>query len=190
MWTILDILNATVVGAAVILLIVLVNIQISTLSTELIQNNVVQTNTTVSTEILKYDFYKIGYKASSDKIILADSNRIRFISDIDKNNSLDTIYYYFSPLVSISADTTNPNRILYRRLNTQTPQIYALLSEFNLEYYDSAGSTISYGSLSSQIHRNKIKSIRIWMTHSSSEKANEMYQITEWTSIIRPKNLR
>lgn len=190
MWSLLDAIGASALGGMVVLMVIAINLQMNTLSNDILLSNIIQTNTSETTEILKYDFYKIGYKASGNKITLADSTEIQFFSDIDDNNTVDSIYYFLSQALVDSGQTGNPNYFLYRQANGGASEIYALLASFRLEYYDSLGQTLSYSGLLSQSQRNKIKAIRINMTHSADFMIDSIYQQTDWTSIIRPKNLR
>ncbi len=190
MWSLLDTIGASALGGMVIMMVISINLQMNTLSNDIFLNNIIQTNTSETTEILKYDFYKIGFKATGDKVVLADSTEIQFYADIDNNNSVDSIYYFLSQTLVDSGLTGNPNYYLYRQANGSTAEIYALLASFNLTYYDSLGQELSYTGLQTQSQRKKIKSIRINMTHSSDYMIDSMYQQTDWTTIIRPKNLR
>ncbi|MBN1301907.1 MAG: hypothetical protein JW995_11890 [Melioribacteraceae bacterium] len=190
MWSLLDTLGAAVIGGMVILLVISINLQMNSMSSELIENNIVQTNTSESIDILKYDFYKIGYKATGEKISIADSNQIKYAADIDDNGSVDTIFYYFSVQNVDSGATNNPNRFLYRQENGGSTMIYSMLSDFVLTYFDSLGSQLNYASLSTSLQRSRIRSIRVEMSHSSNYMINNQYQTTDWTGIIRPKNLR
>jgi hypothetical protein len=190
MWSLLDIIGASALGGVVILLVISLNLQMNSLSTEIILNNLSQSNTSVTTEIVKYDFYKIGYKVSGDKISLADSTEIKFFSDIDDNNTIDTVYYRFSSTNVDSGLTKNPNKRLLRKENNNPSDTYALLDQFKISYYDSIGNLLSYSNLTSPIQRKKIRSIGLFMRHSAEAAINSVYQQTDWFTKIRPKNLR
>ncbi len=67
----------------------------------------------------------------------ADSNSIRFITDVDSDGNVDSISYYTGPISEL-ASTPNPrDRFLYRVVNTETPVGTNLgVTAFNLVYYD------------------------------------------------------
>lgn len=111
---------------------------------------IVQDNIVSVTNLIEYDFRKIGYCQDPSKlpdpstaIILADSNRIMFYTDFrtadypDGDGNLDILYYYLGPTSELSM-TPNPNdRILYRVENDNPPKGASLgVTTFNLMYFD------------------------------------------------------
>ena len=191
MWSILDTLGASLIGGMVLLLIISINLQMNSLSTEIVENNIVQSNLTSSTEDIKYDFYKIGYKVTGSKIGTADSNRIEFYSDINNDDVVDTLVYNFvKAAIDEDQGVINPNGILYKSQNGGANQLASIATSFNLSYYDSVGQFLSYQSLASQVNRNKIRTIKIDMLLSSNYAVNNSLQKVDWSSSINPKNLR
>ena len=67
----------------------------------------------------------------------ADTSKIIFFSDIDRNGSIDTIKYYLGPTSEL-ANTPNPrDRLLYRVIDSETPKSSNLgITRFFLQYYD------------------------------------------------------
>lgn len=183
MWSILDAIGATAIGGMVVLLVITINLQMNSLSADVIENTFVQASVKNSTEVFKYDLYKIGYRSSSDKLLLADSNAVKYTSDIDNNGSADTVYYH----VSMGADSTY---YLYRNVNGTGDELITNYSDFNLQFYDSSGSIISYSLLSTPSGRNKVRSLKVRMTVSTFNESNEDYIQTDLSTIINPKNLR
>lgn len=191
MWSILDTLGASLIGGMVLLLIISINLQMNSLSTEIVENNIVQSNLTSSTEDIKYDFYKVGYKVTGSKIGTADSNRIEFYSDINNDDVVDTLVYNFvKAAIDEDQGVINPNGILYKSQNGGANQLASIATSFNLSYYDSVGQFLSYQSLASQVNRNKIRTIKIDMLLSSNYAVNNSLQKVDWSSTINPKNLR
>jgi type II secretory pathway component PulJ len=119
----------------------------------LVQNNIV---TVVN--MIEYDFRKIGYCADPSQlpdptkaIILADSNRIKFYTDLatssypNGDGVLDIVYYYLGPTSELSS-TPNPNdRILYRVVNNAPPKGANLgVTQFSLLYFSAFGDTLPF----------------------------------------------
>jgi type II secretory pathway component PulJ len=116
----------------------------------------VQQNLVEVTKLLEYDFRKIGFCLEPNmlpdptkSILVADSNRIKFLTDVDLTGSgpdgtLDSIYYYLGPTSEIP-ETSNPrDRLLYRVVNNQTPNGSNLgVTYFNLKYFDALGNVIA-----------------------------------------------
>jgi hypothetical protein len=125
-------------------------------STENIYNNggelTLQQNLTTVALVCENDFRKIGFCSDwtklpdpSKAIILADSNRIKFLTDIDPLGSIDTMYYYLGPTSELT-NTANPrDRMLYRVVNSETPRGVNLgVTQFYVVYFDALSDTLSF----------------------------------------------
>lgn len=135
----------------------------------------VQQNLVEVTKLLEYDFRKIGFCLEPNNlpdptksILLADSNKIKFLTDVDLTGSgpdgtLDSIYYYLGPTGEIP-ETTNPrDRLLYRVVNDQTPKGSNLgVTYFNLKYFDALGNMIALPITGTDLQR--IQTIQISIT--------------------------
>src|SRR3990170_7762040 len=102
---VLDLAGSILIGG----LIMLILFRMNDAAVENVYNNggelSLQQNLSVTAKVLENDFRKIGFCADwkkipdpSKSILMADSNRIRFITDIDKNGSgpdgeVDTLLY-------------------------------------------------------------------------------------------------
>jgi hypothetical protein len=132
----------------------------------------VQENLVEITKLLEYDFRKIGYCKEPNRlpdptkaIVLADSTRIKFLTDVDLTGSgpdgfVDSVYYYLGPTSEL-ASTTNPrDRMLYRVVNTDAPKGANLgVTSFLLRYFDGQGNLI--GSPVTGANLQKIQTIQI-----------------------------
>jgi hypothetical protein len=136
---IFDLLGSFIIGG--MLLVNLLNLQGNASSqsdlysiTRITQKNLV---TTVS--ILENDFRKMGFGVPdpTKTIIYADSNKIIFQADIDRNKTLDTLTYYIGPVSELTS-TPNPNdRYLYRVINKAKPLSANLgITRFSMKFYD------------------------------------------------------
>ena len=111
-----------------------------------------QQNMVELTNTLEYDFRKIGYCAEPSRlpnptlaILLADSTRIKFLTDVDNGSGpdgiVDSLYYY---LGTPGGMMNNANTcILYRVVDTQ-PALGSNLgvTSFKLTYYDQFNNVI------------------------------------------------
>ena len=107
-------------------------------------------------DIVENDFRKIGYCKDFTKIsphniaiVSADSNRIKFLTDIPSSPSdlgdgiVDTIQY------SLGTAGGNPNNLkekpLYRNINGSTNTGWSLgVTRFSLRYYDALGDSLPF----------------------------------------------
>lgn len=170
-------------------MLIQLNTTISSLSYETMSSQISQTDAIESGKILEFDLYKIGYKVQTEKIKIADSTTIKFLSDIDNDNTLDSIRYFVGNKYDMS-NTPNPNDIpFYRKVNNNQPEMIGAATEFNLAYFDSSGMQLNYGSLSNVAGRKKIRSIRTLIRFEAAEPQDSVYQGVDFLRIIRPKNL-
>jgi len=169
--------------------------------------------------VLEYDFRKIGYCAEwkkipdpSKSILLADSTKIKFLTDIDKDGSgpdgdVDTLYYYLGPASGSGPDgdvdtlyyylgpaseltqTPNPrDRFLYRVVNNESPKGINLgVTQFKLIYFDAIGDTINFPiTVPSEIY-----TLEINLTVENVAGYNEQYSSAFWRQIrLTARNLR
>lgn len=189
MATLLDILGASAIGSFIIFMILQFNIRISDSASETFLSGWTQSEAITAAEIVQYDFYKIGFREAGKKITKADSTEIMYLSDVDNDGNVDTVYYYKGTL-SDKMNTPNPSDYpLYRTFNGGSAEIVTNVTGFYLTYYDSTGTEITHAQLTSQINRDKIKSIKLDLSFESSEPVDSIYQGIDWVRMIRPKNI-
>jgi len=185
----LDIVGSFIVGTFIVLIVANINMIIASSSSEILFSNIAQANISSSLDIVEQDIYKAGYRATEEKISLAKKTEIKFALDIDDNGTNESLYYYLGDKSELEA-TDNPNdRFLYRVVNSETPKIMSTVTDFELTYYDSTGSSLSYSSLESSSVRKRVRSIEIYLKVESAEVVDSVYQGAEWQRTISPKNL-
>jgi hypothetical protein len=187
----LDILGSVVIAGMVVLILLAVNINTTASSSAILFTTIEQRKITDVAELIQYDFYKLGYRISDEKISVADSNEIKFFTDIDNNDVVDSIHYYVGYTTDLT-NTTNPNdKPLYRQRNNHDSLLAEIpVVDFNLSYFDSLGNSLDYSSLTNSAGRKLIKSIKIKITVESDEMYADEYRTSEWKKKISPKNLR
>lgn len=150
--TIMDMIGSFFVAG--ILLLMGLQLNASANETTLVYNGnaILQENLTTLVDILETDFRRIGYCKDWTKIPdpnlsirIADSNRIRFWTDVNNDGTLDSITYYVGPTSEL-ASTPNPgDRYLYRQVNTQPAFPMNLgVTEFSLKYFDAENDSIPF----------------------------------------------
>src|ERR1035437_1591532 len=102
--TILDIAGSILIGAMLLGIILKLN---NTASWSIYSNAGelnCQTNLTSMSMVLENDFRKIDYCSDNtniqdpaNAILAADTTSIKFISDLNKDGKMDTVYYYIGP---------------------------------------------------------------------------------------------
>ena len=197
---IIDLAGSMIVGG----LIMLILFRMNDAAAENVYNNggelSLQQNLSVTAKVLEDDFRKIGFCADwkkipdpSKSILLADSTRIRFLTDIDKDGSgpdgeVDTLLYALGPTSELAVTPNPRDRFLYRIINSETPRGVNLgVTQFKLIYFDALGDTIYYPvTVPSEVY-----TIEINLTVENTAGYNEQYSSAFWRQIrLVARNLR
>jgi hypothetical protein len=184
---ILDILGSMVIGSILMLSI----FRVSNASTEDLYrgtgNLTAQTNLATVVQILENDFRKIGYCSDwtqipipTEAILYADSCSLRYLTDVDNNGLIDTMYYYMDYSTDIP-ETPNPrDRFLYRVVNNETPVGVNLgLTQFNMEFYNALGTKLNFPIADPR----EIYSMQIDISVEDVAAYDEKYQTVFWRQI-------
>lgn len=202
--TLLDILGSTLMGGMLLLILLRVN-------DAAVENNymyggelVVQQNLVAIVELLEFDFRKIGYCEDWEKlanpllyIISADSNSIKFRTDIDSDGIVDSLTYYTGPTSELSMTPNPRDKFLYRIENDEKPVGTNLgLTEFNMVYYDALGNKISSPVASPDLIQMIEINIRVedvygYDTDNTGKEDRDMYASAFWRQIrLAARNLK
>lgn len=185
--TILDILGSIIIGGILMSTV----FRLSDAATEKTYNNSgelsLQQNLSTVAQIIEHDFRKIGYCADWNKlpdpskaILFVDTSAIKFLTDIEADGELDSIFIYLGPASELSATENPRDRILYRVINDETPvQSNLGITQFYMVYYDVLGDTI-YLPIS---NNGEISSIEINMTVENVAAYDENYSKAYWRQI-------
>ena len=186
----LDIVGSMVIGSIVVLILLLLNLNIISSSSENRNTNIAQRDLTTAVWVMEYDLYKTGYRVAGSKIAIADSNEIKFYTDLDNDGSKDSIHYYLGNISEFSS-TSNPlDRPLNRQENDNSIATAFRVVDFNIAYHDSIGNILNYSLLNNQAGRDFIKTMSVILTIESGEHIEGKYQNSRWEKKITPKNLR
>ena len=141
----LDLIGSVVIATFVILMGLRLNQSISGSSDASKADLNVQESLVDIVRNIEYDFRKIGYNVPDPQaaIVIADSNRIRFLADMNRDGSIDTVTWW---VTSAIGGFPNPNiRKVYRQVNNQ-PAVGAALgvTQFSLKYLNQDGGTAAF----------------------------------------------
>ena len=150
--SLLDIIGSTLIGGMLLLIL----FRLNDASAENTYNNsgelTSQQNISTVVQILETDFRKIGFCKDWNKIpnptqaiILADSNKIKFLTDVEADGNVDTMYYYIGSTNEILTTPNPRDRYLYRVVNGELPvKVNLGITEFSLLYFDVICDTLSF----------------------------------------------
>lgn len=191
----IDLAGSMLVGGLMMLII----FRMSDSAAENVYNNggevILQRNLAVTAEVLERDFRKIGFCSDwskipdpSKSILHADSNSIKFLTDVDSDGEVDTMHYYLGP-ASILVQTANPrDRFLYRVINSEIPAGINLgITHFKLAYFNALGDTLAFPiTIPSEIYTMEIN-----ITVENTEAYDQKYSSAFWRQIrLVARNLR
>ena len=196
--SLLDIFGSVVIAGMLFMLIVKLNLfsnQTSYTSDSELQ--LIQNTKTLS-EIIDYDFRKIGYRhnnSSGPAIIIADSTELEFYSDIDTSGTVDIVRYYTSDSTQASGTSNPSDIILNRSINNASlmsgPSLGLVKIKFT--YLDKSQAIIPYNLTNT--YRDSIKYIRTEMWVENNEPVTDAftdtsrYSVTYWEFTIYPRNI-
>lgn len=194
--TMMDIIGSMIIGG----ILMMIAWRLSAAASEKTYNNsgelTIQQNLLNIAQMVEFDFRKIGYVKTwtavmdprtngrfdpTQAIVYADSNRIKFYTDLwPYDGILDSLEYYVGP-TSECTSTPNPrDRILYRIENNDAPVASNLgVTQFRLTYYDVDNDSIPTPVLDPTL----IQNIEINLTIEDVAAYDEKYSNAFWKQI-------
>lgn len=191
----MDILGSSIIGGIIMLTLFRVNDSSieNTLngSTELSA----QQNLSTIVQILEEDFRRIGYCADWNKIpvpahaiIYADSNEIKYLTDIESDGEVDTMHYYIGDPSELLVTPNPRDRFLYRVVNSEIPVGVNLgVTQFKLTFFNPLGDSIYFPVPDPR----EIYTMQIDITVEDVAAYNQEYSTAFWRQIrLAARNLR
>lgn len=203
----IDLIGSIVVFGWLLLMSLRVNTQnqenMQTLNGDLL----VQENLVAVTQLLEYDFRKIGFCKEPNNltdptkaILIVDSSWIKFLTDVDFGSGpdgvLDSVYYFLGDTSQLS-QTPNPrDRYLYRQVNGESVHGANLgITSFVLKYFDRMGVPILAPVGATELQ--KIQTIQITLSVENVyaakivETTNQQYSSAFWQQVrLSSRNYR
>jgi hypothetical protein len=144
MGLLLDILGSSFIGGILLLLVLKMNLFISSARFDSDNELRMQQNAKTLAEIMNNDFRKIGYKEPGTSILTADSKRFKFLGDLERPGqvgygNIDTLEYYVTDsLTTGNSDEVVLVRVLNNKDSITGPSLG--LVKLNFSYLDSLSS--------------------------------------------------
>lgn len=138
----LDIIGSAVVGGILLLILFRLNESATENTFNYAGELMVQENIVEVVKLLEYDLRKIAYcdnpvkiPNKSRAILYADTNQLKYLTDIDFDGTVDTVHYYFVES-DLLLNTPNPNdKLLVRSINGQPLTANLGITEFKLKFF-------------------------------------------------------
>jgi len=192
-----DVMGSMIIGGIVLLMLLSFNASVMEGSAIQTFNTIVQSNMTSISDMVEYDFRKMGYRVGSvhdSAIVYADSVRILFRGDIDNSGDVESIAYFIgmnkakgTPMPA-PAPTVNPRAmLLFRQVDgTGATPINLGITRFKLAYYDENNILLNENPV---LVPSRIRSIRLAIDIESTSPYDTIYTGSTWERTITPKNL-
>lgn len=194
MSALLDILGSTFIGGMILLLIIKLNLYITSVSYTSDSELKLQQNAKTIAEILNYDLRKIGYNHTGTSILVADSNRIKFYADIDApgtaGHGVVDVVEYFVLNSTYASGTSNTRDVVVVKVVNNTDSIAGPslgLIKLRFSYFNGAGVKTTI--------KDSIKYIKSEIWVEPTEKINNFFTglpdstFTYWEMTINPRNI-
>ena len=192
--TIIDILGSMLIGGTLLVILWRLN-DATTANTYNYGGELsLQQNLATVATIIEHDFRKIGYCANwnimpdSGRIFLADSSKIKFLTDVQNDGVIDSMYYYLGPTSELSMTENPRDRVLYRVINNETPVKSNLgVTQFYLIYFNPLGDTIPFPIT----EPDEIATMEINLTVENTDAYDQQYSSAFWRQIrLVARNLK
>ncbi len=145
MSSMLDIVFSMVLGSVLLLIVINAN-NIAGESWSVYNGNMLVQEILIGTaQLVEGEFRNMGFGVPSDVpvIRLADSTRIKFLSDIDRNGTIDTVYYFEGDTAELSTTENEMDRFLHRQVNNGPVQSVGTVTRFTLSYISHIGDALA-----------------------------------------------
>ena len=192
---ILDITGSIIVGGLVLLMMYRLNAQSTSNLYNISSELNVQLSITSVVHVMESDFRKIGYCKDWTKIddptksiIYADTSKIKFLTDVDNDEIVDTLTYFLGPTSELTSTPNPRDRLLYRVVNDETPKSSNVgITLFKLTYFDVLGNELS----TPVYPPGLIHTIQIDVQVENAEPMDSVYTTAFWRQIkLSSKNLQ
>ncbi|MDO8550265.1 MAG: hypothetical protein Q7S39_08970 [Ignavibacteria bacterium] len=192
--TIIDILGSMIIGGTLMVILWRLNDATTATTYNYSGELSLQQNLATVALIIENDFRKIGYCANwnqmpdSGKILLAENDKIKFLTDVENDGFIDTMYYYLGPTSELSMTENPRDRVLYRVINSQTPVASNLgVTQFYLIYFNPLGDTIPFPIT----QPGEVSTMEINLTVENTAAYDQQYSSAFWRQIrLVARNLK
>lgn len=145
MATILDLVASTIFGG--MLLLIILNANDMALESQSIQTGdvLVQEILVSTVRLIEGEYRNMGFGVpeSTVSVIEADSSRLRFLTDLNRDGGMpDTIAYWIGPTSELLKTQNELDRYLYRQVNNEVPQKVGVVTVFKMNYQTQSGDTL------------------------------------------------
>ncbi len=136
MQLLLDYIGSIIIGAALMMIILNANEMVSENQSVYNGDMLVQEMLVGTAHLLEGEFRNMGLGVPEHmrSILRADTSTIRFLYDIDRNGTPDTITYFAGKPEQMRGTQNELDRPLYRMVNSGSPHTIGVITVFHMRY--------------------------------------------------------
>jgi hypothetical protein len=145
MAAILDIVFSIIFGSALLAIVLTAN-DIAGENYSLYNGDVIVQEMLVSTaELVEGELRNMGFGVPESKqtVLEADTARIKFLTDLNRDGTIDTILYYVGDTTELSGTQNELDRLLYRKVNSGATGRVGVVTQWRLRYITTSGEVLS-----------------------------------------------
>jgi hypothetical protein len=141
----LDVISSMIFGATLFMIILTSNEIATETQTTYNGDMLVQEMLTNTAQLLEGEFRNMGFNVpqSLPSITRADSTAISYLSDIDRDGTIDTVKYSLGNINELDATPNEIDRLLKRQLNNEPVFSVGAVTVFRLAYLTREGVKIA-----------------------------------------------
>ena len=147
MSTMLDIIFAIILGAAILLIVLNANATLREVWSVYNGDVMVQSALVSNAQIIEGEFRNMGCgidSPSDSTIKIALDTCIQFTRKMRPDNAnVDTIKYFSGASSELTSTNNNTDRYLYRQVNSTQPQRVGIITQFRLKYFNGVGEELA-----------------------------------------------
>jgi hypothetical protein len=147
MTTMMDIIFAIILGAAVLLIILNANATLREVWSVYNGDVMVQTALVSNAQIIEGEFRNMGCGVdvpTDSAIVVAMDTCIQFRRRMrPENANVDAVKYYSGSTSEVTATNNQTDRYLYRQVNSDQPQRVGIVTQFRLRYFNNVGEELA-----------------------------------------------
>jgi len=144
MTAIMDVVISMVMGGMLLLNVLGAEDIVTEDTSEYQGDALVQEMLITQVQYIEGEFRNMGYGLASGKqvIIAAGDSSITFLTDLDRDGTIDTLSYVLGPTSELAATQNEMDRYIHRQVNSEDPTSPAVVTYFHLQYITATGDTL------------------------------------------------
>ncbi len=142
---ILDIMFSMIIGGAILISVLSAN-DIASENQSVYNGNMLVQELLISTaHLVEGEFRNMGYGVPQNEgsVLLADTSKIKFLTDLRNGGVIDTVEYRLGPTTELMKTKNELDRYLHRYVNNVKTGAVGVVTVFRLKYFARSGEELS-----------------------------------------------